>query len=663
MSTDGVSIANPVTNMPAPSAEPKSVAERSAGSFLGHAKLIGGLTLASRVFGLLREIVAGHYLGTGAVAAAFTVAFTIPNLFRKLFGEGALSAAFIPLYTQAVKREQGLGVGVQGSDEGSGFGVQGSGTEDPGDLKSQISDSECSSVPSPNSALGSTSLTAGSAQTSANSVEPHSALLPHSALSTQHSALPSSNAFAAAAVNLLCMILLGITLVGEIALGAMIVFIHGMRPERLLMLKLTAIMLPYVLLICGGAFLSGILQVHKRFGPPAAAPIILNLIHIVVLLVGAAILHLNTGTPAVQAVAFQTTLVYWLAGFVLVAGVLQVQVLLPALRGVGFRFQPVLAFWTPAIRKMLLLSLPVALGAGVLQISVLLDKGISMFLMQGADALGNPITQFHFLGHVVRYPMEVGAPRRLDIAQYLYQFPLGIFAIALATAIFPRLSSDALEKDRNGFRTVIRQGIEASLWEGLPASVGLVLIRMPAIQLLFQHGQVQKHDAELIGSSLLFYASAIWAFSMLQIINRAYYAIHDTVTPLIMSVVNIVLNLVVEIPLLWWLGESAMALGTVVSFAIQAVVMLWMLDRKVGGLGLGKSVGPVLKMCLATAVMGTACYFVQRVPGFPKGDRRIVWAAQLAILMGVGATAYVGMCALLGLSIIEHLRPKRRGAR
>ncbi|MDB5290831.1 MAG: hypothetical protein JWL69_2072 [Phycisphaerales bacterium] len=635
MSTDGVSIANPVTNMPAPSAEPKSVAERSAGSFLGHAKLIGGLTLASRVFGLLREIVAGHYLGTGAVAAAFTVAFTIPNLFRKLFGEGALSAAFIPLYTQAVKQEQGLGVGVQGSDEGSG-------TEDLGDLKSQISDSECSSVIHTTSALGSTSLTAAS---------------------TQHSALPSSNAFAAAAVNLLCMILLGITLVGEIALGAMIVFIHGMRPERLLMLKLTAIMLPYVLLICGGAFLSGILQVHKRFGPPAAAPIILNLIHIVVLLVGAGILHLNTGTPAVQAVALQTTLVYWLAGFVLVAGVLQVQVLLPALRGVGFRFQPVLAFWTPAIRKMLLLSLPVALGAGVLQISVLLDKGISMFLMQGADAQGNPITQFHFLGHVVRYPMEVGAPRRLDIAQYLYQFPLGIFAIALATAIFPRLSSDALEKDRNGFRTVIRQGIEASLWEGLPASVGLVLIRMPAIQLLFQHGQVQKHDAELIGSSLLFYASAIWAFSMLQIINRAYYAIHDTVTPLVMSVVNIVLNLVVEIPLLWWLGESAMALGTVVSFAIQAVAMLWMLDRKVGGLGLGKSVGPVLKMCLATAVMGTACYFVQRVPGFPKGDRRLIWAAQLAILMGVGATAYVGMCALLGLSIIEHLRPKRRGAR
>src|SRR3984957_19653275 len=90
-----------VISSPAPDA--KQAQHRS---FLGHAKLIGVLTLASRVLGLGREIVAGHYLGTGLVASAFTVAFTIPNLFRKLFGEGALSAAFIPLYAQAVKREQ-----------------------------------------------------------------------------------------------------------------------------------------------------------------------------------------------------------------------------------------------------------------------------------------------------------------------------------------------------------------------------------------------------------------------------------------------------------------------------------------------------------------------------------------------------------------------------
>lgn len=558
----------------------------SSASFLKHAKLISGLTLASRVLGLGREIVAGHYLGTGLVASAFTVAFTIPNLFRKLFGEGALSAAFIPLYTQAVKRER----------------------EQPG-------------------------------------ADP---------------ALPEANAFAAAAVNMLCALLLGITVAGEVGLLALLLWSHEARPERLLLIKLTAIMLPYVVLICGGAFLSGILQVHKRFGPPAAAPIILNAVHIGVLLVGAKLLHLRATTPADQVIAIQTTLAYWLAGFVLLAGVLQVMVLWPALRAVGFSFQPILHFWTPAIRRMLWMSLPVAMGAGVLQLSVLLDKGISMALMQGVDAVGRPITHFHLAGRLIAYPMEMGAPRRLDVAQFLYQFPLGIFAIALATAIFPHLSSEALEKDRDRFRDSLRRGIEAALWEGLPASAGLVIVRLPAVRLLFQHGQVHGHDAELIASSVFYYAMAIWAFSVLQIVNRAYYAIHDTVTPFVMSMVNIALNLIVEIPLLWWLGESAMAVGTAVSFAIQAVIMTWMLNRKIGGLNLGRSARAVLKMILATAIMALACEGLKRLAIFPHGMTRLSWAMQVSLQMAVGAAVYLAVCSALGVQMLGQLRRPRQ---
>ena len=119
---------------------PAAAASAPARSFVSHAKLIGSYTLLSRILGLGREVVAGHYLGTGLVASAFTVAFTIPNLFRKLFGEGALSAAFIPLYAQSLKKES--------SEE--------------------------------------------------------------------------ANAFAAAGINLLCVVLLVITLIGELVLGAMI---------------------------------------------------------------------------------------------------------------------------------------------------------------------------------------------------------------------------------------------------------------------------------------------------------------------------------------------------------------------------------------------------------------------------------------------------------
>ena len=88
---------------PVPRSEPAETAP--ARGFIGHAKLISGLTLLSRILGMAREAVSAHYFGAGIVSSAFTVAFTIPNLFRKLFGEGALSAAFIPLYAQAIKNE------------------------------------------------------------------------------------------------------------------------------------------------------------------------------------------------------------------------------------------------------------------------------------------------------------------------------------------------------------------------------------------------------------------------------------------------------------------------------------------------------------------------------------------------------------------------------
>src|SRR5207237_3573636 len=135
------------------------------------------------------------------------------------------------------------------------------------------------------------------------------------------------------------------------------------------------------------------------------------------------------------------------------------------------------------------------------------------------------------------------------------------------------------------FKGALRQGIHATMFEGLAASVGLMVVRGPAIKLLFQHGDMTPNDSELIARSVLCYASAIWAFSLLQIVNRAYYALHDTMTPLVMSALNVAVNVAIEVPLLWWLGEAGMAVGTLVSLSLQGLVMLVMLDRGVQGVG------------------------------------------------------------------------------
>jgi len=542
----------------APRARANSI---SARAFIGHARLMGVITFFSRILGLARESIAAAYFGSSAIYSAFTFAFTIPNLFRKLLGEGALSAAFIPLYAQAIKRESAF--------------------EDAGAL--------------------------------------------------------SANDFAAASVNLLCAILLGITLLGELALWGVVAAIP-MRPDRLLAVQLIMIMLPYVLLVCGTAFLGSILQVHHRFAAITFTAVISNLCLIIAMIAAARVHDLRTESGQLAAVK-------WLAVSVLIAGVLQIVMLLPSLRAAGFRFRAMLHFMTPAVRRMLALTVPVALSAGILQISTLLDKAIAFYLSRTAAD-----THMTLFGQSIILPMAEGATQRLNWAQFLYQFPLGVFAIALATAIFPKLSADAHDPGRRRFKEVLRHGVEASLFIGLPASVGLIVVRYPAVRLLFERGQFTAEDTRWVALSTAIYSAAIWAFSLQQILNRAYYALHDTWTPLVWGIVNLALNLAVEIPLLWTrLGESAMAVGTLVSFAIQSVVMLWMLDRRAGGIGLGQSIGSIARMVIAAGLMFAACMGVQRLSVFPAGVTRSAQAAQLVILMGVGCATYFAACWWLGV--------------
>ncbi|MGB7161320.1 MAG: murein biosynthesis integral membrane protein MurJ [Tepidisphaeraceae bacterium] len=548
----------------------------AARSFVGHAKLIGFLTFISRLLGLARESIAAAYFGSAPVYAAFQFAFTVPNLFRKLLGEGALSAAFIPLYAQAVKQQR------EKNRDGDGFLIS-----------------------------------------------------------------RSANDFAATSVNLLCAILLALTVVGEVGLFAVVRFVD-MPWDYLLAARLTMIMLPYVLLVCGTAFLGSILQVHDRFAAITFTAVISNVCLIIAMIWAAKSLDLTSEQG-------QVTAVKWLAVSVLISGGVQVLSLLPSLRAAGFRFRAIFHVLTPAVRKMLKMTVPVALGAAVLQISVLMDKAIAFFLSVGPGR-----TSFEFFGNVIAYPLAEGATQRLNWAQFMYQFPLGVFAIALATAIFPKLSEGAIDVDRAQFRSILRRGIEASLFIGLPASVGLVIVRYPAVRLLFERGEFTPEDTVLVARSTGLYAAAIWAFSLQQILNRAYYALHDTTTPLVLGIANLLINVIVEIPLLWTgLAEAGMAAGTLVAFSIQAIVMVWLLDRKSGGLGLSASMPAIGKMLVATAAMGVACVVVQRLPFYPHGATKLATAMQLAILVGTGGAVYFVACAAMGMNVFEHARRRR----
>jgi putative peptidoglycan lipid II flippase len=438
-----------------------------------------------------------------------------------------------------------------------------------------------------------------------------------------------------------------VTILGEAILIALLVFCDW-SPNNLLVLRFSVVMLPYVTLVCLTAFLGGILQVHHRFAAFSFTAVVLNLCLIVIIVAVARSFNLTDRTQQIRAA-------YWLSAGVLLAGVVQLAVLFPSLSAAGFKFRVMWRCWTPAVKRLMLLTLPLAGGAGVLQIGVMLDKGIGQFF---ASQPG--YESFSFFGNAMRLPLIEGAAARLDLAQFMYQFPLGVFAIALATAIFPTLGREAISPQGDGFKRALRQGIEGSLFIGLPASIGMILVATPAVRLLFEGGRFSASSAAWVAQSTAIYSSAIWAFSMLHIINRGFYSIHDASTPLRWTIYNLLINLAVELPLLWTrLGESGMAVGTFVSFSIQSIAMLWLLDRRLGGLGMSQSLRPIAKMLAASALMWIACAAMQRLPIYPRGENKVLWASQLTLLILVGMSVYFGACMALGIDVLKHLRRPR----
>jgi putative peptidoglycan lipid II flippase len=184
----------------------------------------------------------------------------------------------------------------------------------------------------------------------------------------------------------------------------------------------------------------------------------------------------------------------------------------------------------------------------------------------------------------------------------------------------------------------------------LPASIGLILVRYPTVRLIYQRGNFTAFDTRWVTLSLIFYSAGIWAFSVQQILNRAYYAMHDMTTPMVLSIVTLVVNTIVEVPLAFThLGEAGLAAGTLASFALQAIVMLFMLDRKVGGIGMKQILIGLAKMLLACAVMTGACLGIEAISIFPRGVGHLASLEQLIILMIVGGISYAGMCWWTGL--------------
>lgn len=509
------------------------------------------LTACSRLTGLARDAVLSRLFGVSELMSDFWIAFLVPNLFRRLFGEGALGASYLPVYTKLNK----------------------SNPDQAGQLASL--------------------LLAG-----------------------------------------LLVVMGMLVLLGELVLF----LVSATRDHSDPAIWLMMLMLPYMPLVCLVAILGVMLQVHGRFGPPAAAPLLLN----GAIIAAAVGVSLATGnaTPHAKIVTIGSV-----AGAVVLAGVIQAAWLFWSLR------KDVQWTWNRAeasapLRRVLLAAGPMLLGIGVLQLNTFMDGIIASYpTFFDTD---------QFLGW--QYPLDTGAMAVLSFAQRLYQFPLGVFAISVATAIYPLLALQA--DDESSFSDTVRRGLRLVLFIGLPASIGLVLVREPLTACVYQGGVFTSADTTQVSTVLLGYAVAIWAYSANQVLTRACYAKLDTRTPVRIAVRMVGLNLLLNITLIWTpLGIAGLAWSTGICAILQFMLLLKASRAHVQNPIDVVVARSALRSLVLAIAMGIGVGFVML--GLETGSTFLEHLWQLGILVVVGTVIYGGGAMLLGMPELKWALGRR----
>jgi putative peptidoglycan lipid II flippase len=275
------------------------------------------------------------------------------------------------------------------------------------------------------------------------------------------------------------------------------------------------------------------------------------------------------------------------------------------------------------------------LGLGVLQINTAIDGLIASWpTYVGPTILGYP------------YPLEEGAMSSLTYAQRLYEFPLGVFGISIATAVFPLLAKQ--NNDPAAFAGTLRRALRITVFIGLPASVGLILAARESVGTLFQRGNFTPEDTQRVAWVLIGFAPAIWSYQMGHIFTRAFYARKEAMTPVFVALGMVVLNIALNVTLIFTpLREAGLAWSTAICSMLQSAILLRILARRVPGAMDREVAGGWLRCALATAAMTLAVIAI--APFAPDGESWGDLSTSLAVKIAVAVAAYALAARLLGM--------------
>ncbi len=510
---------------------------RPSHGWFSQVRLVSLLTLLSRVLGLLRDVGMAALFGNGPLLDSFTLAFRLPNMSRRLFGEGALTAAFLPEYVKELKK-------------------------DP----------------------------------------------------------QQANRLASAVLCVLLFVLSLIVLLGELG-------VYGIYAANLLgesgqaILFMTAWLLPYVILICLSAQLSAILHSTGHFFIPATVPVLLNTVWII------AIWGLAPGINDPQR---QMGIVI---AAILFGGV--GQLILPwwSLHRQGFRIQKSCMELLPRALRVFRLMIPVVIGLSITQLNSLCDGTLAWWYSQPEQ--GEWIAS--------------GTASALYYGQRLYQFPLGVFGIALGTVLFARLAHHAEGGEQGLIRQDVTDGLRLMLTIGCPASIGLVLLATPLADCLLRHGEFDLNDARQTAATIAAYGTGIWSFLGISIIQRVFYAMGDTQTPVRIGLLIVGLNVALNFLFMNLMGGVGLAYATALCAMFQFFALLIHLHFRIKLQFTAEMASFFGKIILASSLMGIACW---SITGW-FGEQPTGWFRFLRLALPVLCSVFVYALILKFLHVRE----------
>lgn len=494
-------------------------------------------TLLSRILGFVRDMIIAKMFGAGMLADAFFVAFRIPNMLRGLLGEGALSASFIPIFTEYLTKK--------------------------------------------------------------NRVE--------------------SWRMAGAALTTLALILTLVSLLGVLLAPILVRLIapgFTAVPEKLrITILLTRLMFPYIFFVGLSALLMGILNSLGHFASPAFSPVMFNLS-----LIGAALFlapHLREPILA-------------LAVGVLLGGLGQLMVQVPAAIKRGLPFRPYFDFANPALRRIGQLMAPGTVGLAITQVNVFISTLLASFLAEGSVSY-------------IYYSFR------------LVHLPLGAFGVAIATVALPAMSSAVAQRSLERLKETFSFALRLAFFVTVPAMVGLLVFRVPIVHILFERGRFTRAMTLGTSEALLFFSLGLCFYVATRILVPVYHSFQDTRTPVKVGAVAVTGDILLSLLLMPYMKVNGLALATSLSSLMNVVLLVAILRKRLGPLGGDRIMRSFLQVCVASFAMGLLGWLSLRI----YDPLAISWVLGKVLVLGVefslGVLVFLGVAFLLRLEELGFL--------